>query len=42
MITSYDVKFWEIRPNLSTPKPGKPRKTISHTVRWTEIGRAHV
>lgn len=38
MTTSYDVKFWEIRPNLSTPKPGKPRKTISHTVRWTVGG----
>ncbi|MEV0408508.1 site-specific integrase [Actinoallomurus sp. NPDC050550] len=39
MNTSYKVKFWEIRPNKSKPKPGKPSKVISYTVRWTVGGR---
>lgn len=38
MNTSYDVKFWDIRPNKSA-KPGDSRKTISYTVRWTVAGR---
>lgn len=29
MNTSYKVKFWEIRPNKSKPRPGKPAKAIS-------------
>jgi integrase len=36
--SSYDVKFWDLRPNKST-KPGEARKTISYTVRWTVAGR---
>lgn len=36
--TSYDVKFWELRPNLSSPKPGKPRRVVSYTARWTVAG----
>jgi integrase len=36
--TSYKVKFWEIRPNKSVAKPGKPSKVISYTVRWTVGG----
>ena len=39
MNTSYKVKFWEIRPNKSKPRPGKPSKVISYTVRWTVAGR---
>lgn len=39
MRTSYKVKFWEIRPNKSKPKPGAPAKVISYTVRWTVGGR---
>ncbi|MEV0309301.1 tyrosine-type recombinase/integrase [Nonomuraea fuscirosea] len=38
MNASYDVKFWDIRPNKST-KPGENRKTISYTVRWTVAAR---
>ncbi|GAA2456886.1 tyrosine-type recombinase/integrase [Actinomadura vinacea] len=39
MNTSYKVTFWELRPNKSAPKPGKPSKVISYTARWTVGGR---
>ncbi|GLZ06475.1 hypothetical protein Acsp03_39410 [Actinomadura sp. NBRC 104412] len=39
MNTSYKVTFWELRPNKSAPRPGKPSKVISYTARWLVGGR---
>ncbi|MFF3671308.1 tyrosine-type recombinase/integrase [Microtetraspora malaysiensis] len=35
MNASYNVKFWEIRTNKASQGPGKPKRVVSHTVRWT-------
>ncbi|MCW2877441.1 MAG: hypothetical protein JWQ95_1541 [Sphaerisporangium sp.] len=35
MNASYNVKFWEIRMNKASQGPGKPKRVVSHTVRWT-------
>ncbi|GLW98871.1 hypothetical protein [Microtetraspora sp. NBRC 16547] len=35
MNPTYNVKFWEIRANKTHQGPGKPKRVVAHTVRWT-------